>query len=183
MTWCSSTTFGNKWQKKQRERSLLAGRTTGVSRRGGKAMSTNFDLFRSDGGMCAFCTWQKVRYAIPHLGSYCSMECLETVLCGLGRCRWCGKRMENPYTSVDSRLCSEDCSANYYAYVLGDRTAALGSGKRFLAWLQQHQPAIYAKVAGLRESGGQSLGRPTINAHAMTGAERVREHRAKRLFV
>ncbi len=65
-----------------------------------------------------------------------SMQCIETELFGEGHCRWCGAGMERPYTGIDSRLCSHDCSANYYAFVLGDKTAALGSGKRYAAWLQ-----------------------------------------------
>lgn len=82
-------------------------------------------------------------------GLHCSVSCVETTLFSTGRCRWCGNKMDNAYTSVDSRLCSEDCSQSYYAHVLGDRTAALGTGHRFLLWLQAHQPEIYAKLAEL----------------------------------
>jgi hypothetical protein len=79
-------------------------------------------------------------YSIPRLaGLYCSMSCIETGLFGHQTCRWCGSKMDKPYTTVDSRLCSEDCSANYYAYVMGDRSAAVGTGKRFSLWLQERR--------------------------------------------
>lgn len=84
---------------------------------------------------CVSCDFFKARYDIPPIGSVCGMECVETELFGQGHCRWCGSRMETPYTSIDSRLCSPDCSANYYAFVLGDRSAALGSGKRYAAYM------------------------------------------------
>ena len=88
-------------------------------------------------------------YRVPKLrGIFCSIACIETVLFGEGRCRWCGDKMDKPYMSVDSRLCDEDCSTAYYAHVLGDRAARVGSGKRFLLWLQRTQPAIYRQILG-----------------------------------
>jgi hypothetical protein len=54
--------------------------------------------------------------------------------------------MEKPYTGIGSRLCSDDCEAGYNAHVLGDRTARLGSGKRFLLWLQREQPDLYRRL-------------------------------------
>lgn len=112
-------------------------------------------------------------YRIPGLpGLYCSIGCVETALFGNGNCRWCGAHIEKPYTSVDSRLCSEDCAANYYAHVApfkSDRTAALGTGKRLSLWLTT------------RETEKKSLvrGRPRKNGHVMTAAERKRESRAR----
>lgn len=110
-------------------------------------------------------------YRIPGLsGLYCSIGCVETALFGNGNCRWCGARMEKPYTSVDSRLCSQDCAANYYAHVApfkSDRTAALGTGKRLSLWLTD------------RETRTLVRGRPRKNGHVMTGAERVREFRRR----
>jgi hypothetical protein len=47
--------------------------------------------------------------------------------------------MEKPYTSIEARLCSEDCRENYFARVRGDKSAALGTGVRLLAWLQHHK--------------------------------------------
>jgi hypothetical protein len=72
-------------------------------------------------------------------GKFCSMKCVETELFGGNHCRWCGKKMDNPYTSIDSRLCSHDCSENYYTWVLGDKSAALGKGKRYRSWLLAKQ--------------------------------------------
>lgn len=85
---------------------------------------------------------------VPHTrlsGAHCSMECLETELVTGDHCRWCGRDMDTPYTTVDSRLCSEDCSENYYSrvrgYVKGEngrpgiRVAALGTGVRLSQWL------------------------------------------------
>lgn len=81
-------------------------------------------------------------------GVFCNMECLEATLFGTDRCRWCGSKMEKTYTSIDSRLCSGDCSANYYAHVAGDRTAVLGSGARFIKWLQRNRQGIYQDLLG-----------------------------------
>src|SRR5579862_6965032 len=84
---------------------------------------------------------------IPGLrGVYCSMECIETGLFGHQACRWCGEMMEKTYSSLDSRLCSGDCSLNYRAHILGDHTAALGTGQRFIKWLQRNRPAIYREL-------------------------------------
>jgi hypothetical protein len=110
--------------------------------------------------------------AVPLAGAFCSIACVETELFGGSRCRWCGAKVEKAYSSVDSRLCSEDCSANYYAHVApfgSDRSASLGTGKRLALWL----------VA--RESAAKTLvrGRPRKNGHAMSTAERVREFRRR----
>jgi hypothetical protein len=125
--------------------------------------STNFlelfhvvppDVEGSPRGQCAACAdyiWTSGGYRIPGLaGLYCGMLCIEAQLFSLAHCRWCGLQMQKPYTSIESRLCSEDCSANYWAHVKGDRTAALGTGKRFLSWLQREQPATYREIV----SGG-----------------------------
>jgi hypothetical protein len=81
-------------------------------------------------------------------GAFCSIACVETGLFGYQSCRWCGCGMEKGYTSLDSRLCSEDCSTNYHAHVLGDHTAALGTGQRLIKWLQSNRPAIYRNLIG-----------------------------------
>ncbi len=95
-------------------------------------------------GQCDGCgdyIWSQGGLRVPGIaGIHCSIACIETSLFGTDRCRWCGSDMDKPYTSVDSRLCTEGCSANYYAQVREDKTAALGTGKRFLIWLQTHQP-------------------------------------------
>ena len=86
-------------------------------------------------------------YRVPGLrGQHCSISCMETVLFGQQHCRWCGKELEKPYTDIASRLCSRNCAANYSAQVMGDRSAALGSGTRLLLWLQRNNPAIYRKL-------------------------------------
>ena len=58
----------------------------------------------------------------------------------------CGHRIGEEYTSK-----AHDCSESYYTHVRGDRTAALGTGKRFLLWLDAHQPATYQKLANVRD--------------------------------
>jgi len=107
------------------------------------------------------------------------MGCIETELFGIGRCRWCGEEMEKPYTSIESRLCSADCSANYMAHVKGDRTAALGTGRRYMLWLQKNHPREYrvaAKVSaqtGLCENPHCTRGddgQPSSLTHLRTGA-------------
>jgi hypothetical protein len=87
-------------------------------------------------------------------GVFCNVVCLEATLLGRGRCRWCGSKMEKTYTSIDSRLCSEDCSANYYAHVVADRTATLGTGVRFIGWLQKNRPQIYRDILGQSSETG-----------------------------
>ena len=96
--------------------------------------------------LCDGCGFFPARYEINKVGRMCGMECIETELFGHGKCRWCGTKMENPYTTIDSRLCSPDCSANYYAHTLGDRGAALGTGKRFVAWMQAAKQEKKAKI-------------------------------------
>ena len=104
-------------------------------------------------------------YRIPGLkGLYCSIGCVEALLFGEQHCRWCGRDMDKPYNEIGSRLCSRNCELNYKAHVFGDRSAALGSGRRLLLWLQREQPAAYRRLAGasspgreiLRESGLQT---------------------------
>jgi hypothetical protein len=90
---------------------------------------------------------------IPGLrGVFCSVECIEMELFGHGGCSWCGAEMTRPYTSLDSRLCSDDCSRSYKEHVLGDRAAALGTGKRFVAWLQVNRPMLYRELTGGTEA-------------------------------
>jgi hypothetical protein len=125
-------------------------------------------------------------YKIPGLaGLHCTIECVEVHLFGHEACRWCGSEMLKTYTGIDSRLCSDGCSQNYYRHVAplsSDQTARLGSGKRFLRWLQNNQPEAYALLAGKPvEPNTLKLGRPTKNGHAMTAAERKRAQRGKRL--
>jgi hypothetical protein len=56
--------------------------------------------------------------------------------------------MKKPYSGIGSRLCREDCEANYNAHVLGDHSAAFGSGKRLLLWLQREHPMVYRRLTG-----------------------------------
>ena len=98
---------------------------------------------------CGMFIWSQGGYCVPGLpGIHCSIECIETVLFGQERCRWCGRKMDKPHSSIDSRLCSPDCSEKYYAHVLGDKTARLGSGKRFLLWLEENRAAVYRQLLG-----------------------------------
>jgi hypothetical protein len=98
---------------------------------------------------CGMFVWSEGGYRVPGLpGIHCSVKCIETVLFGQERCRWCGRKMDKPHSAIDSRLCSRDCSEKYYAHVLGDKTARLGSGKRFLLWLQENRAAVYRQLLG-----------------------------------
>ena len=98
---------------------------------------------------CGMSIWSQGGYRVPGLsGIHCSIQCIETVLFGGERCRWCGRKMDKPYSSTDSRLCSPDCSAKYYAQVLGDKTARLGSGKRLVLWLAENRAAVYRQLLG-----------------------------------
>lgn len=110
---------------------------------------------KSDGEKCGSCGL--VLYSGISVkgvaGIYCDVLCLEAHLFGYG-CRWCGVSMEKSYTTVDSRLCSEDCSEGYYAHVIGDRTARVGTGQRFVVWLRKNRPLIYRELVNApRESG------------------------------
>jgi hypothetical protein len=98
---------------------------------------------------CGMSIWSEGGYRVSGLpGIHCSIKCIETVLFGQEHCRWCGRKMDKPYGSTDSRLCSRDCSEKYYPQVLGDKTAGLGSGKRFLLWLQDNRAGVYRQLLG-----------------------------------
>jgi hypothetical protein len=99
---------------------------------------------------CGGCGLPGVQYRAPEVnGAFCNMACVETVLFGHGRCRWCGSDMSaKVYTSIESRLCSEECNSNYWSRVCGERNAALGTGKRFIAWLQRNHPRGYRDFVG-----------------------------------
>jgi hypothetical protein len=89
-------------------------------------------------------------YRLPSRAEgFCSIACIEAVLFGGPHCRWCGENMAKSYTSIDSRLCSKGCAANYRAHVLDDGTAILGSGKRFRLWLARNAPP-HAELEGRR---------------------------------
>lgn len=135
-------------------------------------------------GSCAGCgrpIWSGAYRVLGIAGVFCTVVCIEAVLFGVGRCRWCGAEMTNPYPkdgTVECRLCSQDCRANYRAFVLGDRSARLGSGKRLLAYLQKRQPAVYRQLVAsgpiarscrnLRCPNGEN-GRPANLAHLRSG--------------
>lgn len=91
--------------------------------------------------------------------------------------------MENSYTSIESLLCSDDCSENYWKQVMGHGAAALGKGKRVLLWLQNYRPKIYTQLVAESVSEQQresKVGRSTKNGHVMDSAERKREQRQRR---
>lgn len=100
-------------------------------------------------------------YRVPRLrGWQCSVECAETALFGQEHCRWCGAGMSKAYAGIGSRLCSEDCEANYDAHVLGDRTARLGTGKRLMLWLQRCQPDVFRRLIGAATAQGRYCQNP-----------------------
>jgi predicted nucleic acid-binding Zn ribbon protein len=94
---------------------------------------------------CEACGLPGARLKVPGLpGRYCNIACIETQICGGDHCRWCGGPIEETYTGINSRLCSDDCGANYRAQV--GTTAALGMGVRFLVWLQKNRMATYLEL-------------------------------------
>lgn len=148
----------------------------------------NFSAFQIEvqGTACETCGLRisGAAYKIPSVsGVHCTVECIEAHLFGHESCRWCGSEMLKTYTGVDSRLCSDGCSENYYKHVVGDRTAAVGKGRRLILWLQGNQPDRFAMLAeeSREEFDRKSkLGRPTKNGHSMSAAERKREERLRR---
>src|SRR6516164_3468748 len=137
------------------------------------ATTDSFEMLRhipggsvgSPRGSCEGCgtfTWSDGGYRVPGLpGIHCSIKCVETVLFGHERCRWCGCKMDKPHSSIDSRLCSPACSEKYYAQVLGDKTARLGSGERLLLWLEENRAAVYRQLLGQGLSYSGNCGRAT----------------------
>lgn len=110
----------------------------------------NLEELISEPGTCKTClNWGNVkgRYYVVGHGLFCSMKCIESELFGEEHCRWCGKKMHNTYTYVESRLCSEDCRVNYFARVWGNKSAALGTGVRFSSWWENRR--LERKMAGL----------------------------------
>jgi hypothetical protein len=111
---------------------------------------TNFQV-EVHGEVCGACGLKIYgsAFSIPQLaGIYCGrtnpdgtggLACVETALFGTDACRWCGAAMDKPYTYVGSRLCSDDCGESYHAHVLGDKTAALGTGRRLALWMTQRR--------------------------------------------
>lgn len=82
---------------------------------------------------CAACGLVGADFEAPKVsGTFCNMACVETVLFGIDKCRWCGSNMsKKTYTSIESRLCTKDCGTSYWEHVKGDRSAALGTGTRY----------------------------------------------------
>jgi len=88
---------------------------------------------------CAACGMVGADFEAKVSGTFCNMACVETALFGTDKCRWCGSNMrERTYTSIESRLCSKQCSTSYWDHVKGDRTAVLGTGTRYRLWAQRH---------------------------------------------
>jgi len=68
----------------------------------------------------------------------------------------------------------------YRTHVLGDRTAALGTGKRYLIWLQRNHPREYREAAGVNGATGGfcenpicsrgESGQPATLTHLRAGA-------------
>ena len=52
---------------------------------------------------CGMFIWSEGGYRVPGLpGIHCSIGCVETVLFGHERCRWCGREMDQPHSSINS---------------------------------------------------------------------------------
>ena len=88
-------------------------------------------------------------YRIPGLaGRFHCISCLESVLFGPGRCRWCGAKLND---RGGRRFCSEGC---------GKRSNAtpFGNGQRLLNHLRRHHPNLHHQVTGkaLQDAGTQA---------------------------
>jgi len=91
-----------------------------------------------------------VHYKVPGMAAeFCSVSCIECVLFGPGRCRWCGQGTQN-------RFCGDACRKR-------SEKVPFGNGVRLLAYLEANLPALYAKVmaapAGCAQCGGSMEGR------------------------
>ena len=76
-------------------------------------------------------------YRIPgNRDWFCSIGCIECVLFGARRCRWCGMELNG---RSDQRFCDEQCAAHY------SRTR-LSNGERLLHWLAYNEPRLYEAI-------------------------------------
>jgi hypothetical protein len=130
---------------------------------------------QSPGSQCHSCGL-KIRgnaYEVPKLsGMHCSIDCVEIHLFGTDRCRWCGAEMLDTYSTVNGRLCDEECSRNYHAEVLGDKTAAIGTAKRLTLWLT-------SKSKGERRSLVRRIATPKM----LAALQKARQARANQPIV
>jgi hypothetical protein len=90
-----------------------------------------------DSGSCEACGlpgWAATEsYKIPGVsGRFHSIACIECVLFGPHRCRWCGDEL----STFAQRFCSETCR----------RTSTMvpfGNGRRLLEYVRHHHPDLY----------------------------------------
>jgi hypothetical protein len=97
----------------------------------------------SDSFSCEACGlpgWACSRaYRVPGVvGRFHNIRCVECVLCGPRRCRWCGEKLGD---RAGRRFCSEACARH-------SNVARFGNGQRLLNYLRRHYPNPYQQVAG-----------------------------------
>jgi hypothetical protein len=102
---------------------------------------------KSNCGACGAVLPAAGSFRVPGVGgAFCSVLCIEAALFGGAHCRWCGRPIDRPYSSLKDRLCSPPCEEQFFQHVHGDYAAELGRGLRLLLWLQHKQPAIYRQI-------------------------------------
>jgi hypothetical protein len=105
---------------------------------------------------CGFPGWACSRcYWVPGLaGRFHAIRCVECVLFGPGRCRWCGAKLDD---RGGRRFCSDACARRSNATLFGN-------GQRLLSYLRRHQPNVYHQIAG------SALSEPGTQGRAAEGA-------------
>ena len=94
---------------------------------------------------CALYIWVEGGYKIPGVrGLFCSVLCFECSLFGLGKCRWCGEKLEGA-----GKFCGDACRKK-------SEPAKFGDGARLLNFLSYARPGIYRRLTG--ENGTVCLG-------------------------
>ena len=96
---------------------------------------------------CGLPGWARSHaYRVPGLvGRFHNICCVDCTLFGPGRCRCCGKRLDD---RGGRRFCSEACARRSNATLFGN-------GERVLNYLRQSYPNVYQQIAGsvLPEAG------------------------------
>jgi hypothetical protein len=110
----------------------------------------NWRVLRIDGpsgGHCAACGlpyWNQPAYRIPGVkGWLSSILCAESILFGVGCCRWCGEKLNG---QAHQRFCSDECAKR-------SGEVPFGNGVRLLNWLAIHHPETYYAMTGGRPDG------------------------------
>jgi hypothetical protein len=108
--------------------------------------STDWSSIRSEqahSGVCECCGlphWSRGTVCkLPRQrGWFCSIRCLESIVFGPGRCRWCGNELDG---KSDRRFCDDACRRR-------SGETPFGNGTRLLAFICVHHPGLYRELTG-----------------------------------